>query len=205
MTARDSRRSPSGHFKKLRDAGVIDPNDFTRKRDGSLTKASARRIEKIWDSVGAIIANPVARPFHTYKPRKETAKRLRRAALEAGIDPALARVRGVKGVPILGPRGTTRVQFPKAGGISFRLKRGSGIRRSTFRPIDAHRLVKSPKAYAATIERRLKASQAWRIRTGAGWYSPGGDLAAALAYLAEAYDDASEWIAGVEIVDFEEK
>lgn len=209
MAARDSRRGPSGHFRRLAKAGIIDPQAFARKRDGNLTKASERRIEKIWDRVGGLIANPEARPFHTYKPRAQKQFRLARAAGASGISRDFGRIKGVRGIPIAIPKGVKveRVRFDKRVGFGLRMARGALIRSFRFVPFQKGRLIKNPREYARQLNARFAAAGAVRIRTGAGFYNPeehGQTLGAALVALAESYDDSDEWLAGLEVVEFVE-
>lgn len=201
-------RSVESHFRRLQRAKIIDPDQFPRRKDGKLTQGAARRIERLWDRVGPLIANPRFRPFHTYVPRRDKRLRLREAARNTGLD--VAGLKGVRGIPIPVPAGTPveRVRFSRTrqGGFSLRFGEGSPVRSFRFLPTDIPRYLRDPAAYGRALATATR-NQAVRIRTGAGFFDPllhGMSLPEAYAFLAETYSDSDEWLTGLEVLELGE-
>lgn len=202
-------RGVESRFRRLREAGIIDPDAFPRRRDGKLTQKAADRIETLYDRVGALIANPKRRPFHTYKPRK--AGNLARAARAEGLE--ISRLKGVRGVPIPRPSGSRveRVRFRKDGSFRLDFREGAPVSRFVFIPADPAQLATRPREYGNAIVARYRPDAA-RVRTGPGFVNPeehGEDLGDTLDRLTNEYrvdlvgPDAAwpQWLTGVELID----
>lgn len=191
MAAR-GRRKPGGHFERLARAGIIDRDAFRTKKDGSLTKASERIIEKIWDRVGGLIANPVARPFHTYKPRKNRAQALRQFAKQQGIP--IAGIRGVIGIPMTTTFGVEvrGVRRREDGTFRPRVTPGSLVRGFYQVPLDPMRVIADPINYGEELTREHEIEpegpNSVRILLGVGFWIPAEHdmtLGEAFEYLTE--------------------
>jgi hypothetical protein len=165
-------------------------------------RASAKRIESLWDSWGALIANPDARPFHRYRPRSKKG----RAAM-AELAPRGVSTRGLKAIPIpilSGAKGA-RVRIDEDA-VKIHYKSGAIV--------EQIRIAIDPKEIASgrgldKILARVDELSAGKhdisvnLRTGPGTYSPlahGESTEESIRRLKRAYPNWRKWLQAVEII-----
>lgn len=193
MAARRTRRERS-KLKLLIRAGIISRKEAPR--------ASSRRIEKKWDQWGALIANPEARPFHTYRPRSKTGRDALKWLAPSGVS-----TRGLKGipVPIIAGVESARVRITRPN--ELRIYYSSGIVREQIRIELDPKMVATGKGLESLLDRvteiESKNRVAVNIRTGPGVYSPLAHKQTteqAITRLKTAYPNWRKWLQAIEVL-----
>jgi hypothetical protein len=182
MNSRDKYR-----LERITRAGLIKAPKLTKR--GELRAPDAKKIAKLWDEWGGIIADPDNRPYHVYRPRSR--KNLVRAAKQFGSS-----YRGIRAIPIPVPTGRKARVTVTSDGLS--LKYSGGIIRSV-------EFISIAQAANRAHEMEKKGLDVEvRLQTGKGTWSPsehGMSLAEGIKYLRERYSKTSgEWLNGAQLI-----